>query len=80
MGLSRREGYVWGVIRTAMGSVSDLCVIPMQDFLELGEDGRMNFPGTMGNNWCWRALECSFSDPLAEKIYQMTAMYGRLGK
>ena len=80
MGLSRREGYVWGVIRTAMSSVSQLCVIPMQDFLELGEEARMNFPGTMGNNWCWRALDGSFSDPLAEKIYEMTKMYGRLGQ
>ena len=80
MGLSRREGYVWGVIRTAMSSVSRLCVIPMQDYLELGEDARMNFPGTMGNNWCWRALEGNFTALLAEKIYKVTKMYGRLGK
>ena len=80
MGLTRREGLVWGVIRTAMSSVSRLCVIPIQDYLELGSEARMNFPGTMGNNWVWRAVEGSFSDPLAEKIYGMTAMYGRLGK
>ena len=78
MGLSRREGYVWGAIRTAMGSVSRLCEIPMQDYLELDGQARMNFPGTMGNNWVWRAVEGSFSDPLAEKIYKMTALYGRL--
>ena len=80
MGLTRREGLGWGVIRTAMSSVSRLCVIPIQDYLELGSEARMNFPGTMGNNWVWRAVEGSFSDPLAEKIYGMTAMYGRLGK
>ena len=80
MGLSHREGYVWGVIRTAMGSISQLCVIPMQDFLELDGEARMNFPGTMGNNWVWRGVEGCFSTPLAEKIYKMTALYGRLGK
>ena len=79
MGLSRKEGYVWGMIRTAMSSVSRLCVIPMQDFLELGEDARMNFPGTMGDNWTWRALLGSFNELLANKIYKMTEMYGRLG-
>ena len=80
MGLSRREGYVWGAIRVAMGSVSRLCLVPIQDFLELGEEARMNFPGTMGNNWVWRAVDGCFSPALAEKIYQMTALYGRLGK
>ena len=78
MGLSRKEGLVWGAIRSAMCSVSELCLIPMQDYLELGSEGRMNFPGTMGDNWTWRAVLGSFGEPLAEKIYKMTAMYGRL--
>ncbi|MBR2309900.1 MAG: 4-alpha-glucanotransferase [Oscillospiraceae bacterium] len=79
MCLSRKEGYVWGAIRTAMSSVSRLCVIPVQDYLELGGEARMNFPGTMGNNWVWRAVEGCFNDTLAERIYGMTALYGRLG-
>ena len=80
MGLSWREGYVWGAIRTAMSSVSRLCVIPMQDYLELGGEARMNFPGTLGNNWVWRAVEGCFGDSLAERIYGLTELYGRLGK
>ena len=79
MGLTQREGFVWGAIRTALGCVSDLCVIPMQDYLELGGEARMNFPGTLGNNWVWRAAEGSFSQSLAVKIYRLTALYGRLG-
>ena len=77
MGLTRKEGYVWGTIRTAMSCVSDLCVIPMQDYLELDGEARMNFPGTMGNNWVWRAVEGSFSDALAERILALTQLYGR---
>lgn len=80
MGLSEQEGFVWGTIRTALSSVSDLCVIPMQDYLGLGGEARMNFPGTLGNNWVWRTAENSFSDSLAEKIYWLTCLYGRLGK
>lgn len=80
MGLTRQEGFVWGTIRTALSSVSNLCIIPMQDYLELGGEARMNLPGTLGNNWVWRAVEGSFSDSLAEKIYKLTRMYGRLGK
>jgi len=77
MGLTRKEGYIWGTIRTALSCVSDLCVIPMQDYLELGGEARMNFPGTLGNNWVWRAVEGSFSDALAEKICSLTKLYGR---
>ena len=77
MGLSREEGYVRGVIRTAMASVSRLCVIPMQDWLELGAEGRMNFPGTTGDNWTWRALPGSYGADLAQTIRAMTKRYER---
>ena len=74
----RTEGYVWGVIRTAMASVSDLCVVPMQDFLGLGEEGRMNFPGTMSDaNWTWRAKPGYLTDALAQRIARLTKLYGR---
>ena len=80
MSLTEEEGYVWGTIRTAMSSVSDLCVVQMQDYLNLGEEARMNFPGTMTNcNWTWRALDGVFTAELAEKIRKMTRLYGRIG-
>lgn len=79
MCLTEEEGLTWGVIRTAMGSVCDLCVVPMQDFLNLGGEARMNFPGTMSNaNWTWRMAPGSCTSALAEKIYNLTALYGRL--
>jgi len=78
MRLSEAEGLVRGVIRTALGSVSDLCVIPMQDWLELGEEARMNFPGTTVKNWVWRAKPEHMTIQLAEEIYALTALYGRL--
>ena len=78
LGLNREEGYVWGMIRGAMGSVSKLCVVQMQDYLELGKPARMNFPGTLSmDNWTWRAEEGFDSEALAKKIYKITKLYGR---
>ena len=78
MSLTKKEGLVWGVIRTAYASVSDLCVIPMQDLLDLGAEARMNFPGTLSDsNWTWRAIDGIMSKNLAKKILAMTKLYGR---
>ena len=81
MALTEQEGYVWGTIRTAFASVSDLCIILMQDYLNLGGESRMNFPGTMTDaNWTWRADQGAVTPELAEKIYGLTQLYGRLGE
>ncbi len=78
LGLNEREGYVWGMLRGGMGSVSDLFVSQMQDYLGLDAQGRMNIPGTLGgNNWRWRLLPGEFTDELIEKISAMTTIYGR---
>ena len=81
LGLNRSEGYTWGVIRGGMSSVSRLFIAQMQDYLELGGEARMNFPGTLSAaNWTWRAEEGFDSDRLAQKIRRMTDLYGRLKK
>ncbi|MBE6976253.1 MAG: 4-alpha-glucanotransferase [Ruminococcaceae bacterium] len=78
MALTEEEGLVWGVIRTAMSSVADLCVVPMQDYLNLGGEARMNFPGTLTTaNWTWRADAGFASKALQERIRKMTVLYGR---
>ena len=80
MCLNEREGLVWGTIRTAMSSVSEQCVVQLQDYLDLGGDARMNFPGTCdGTNWTWRALDGVLTEELAAKIRKLTTLYGRLG-
>ena len=81
LGLHEAEGYVWGMIRGAMGSVSSLCVVQMQDYLELGKSARMNFPGTLSmDNWTWRAVPGFDSEALAERILKVTKLYGRTKK
>lgn len=79
LGLSKAEGYNWGMIRGGMGSVSKLFVAQMQDYLNLGKEARMNYPGTLSmDNWTWRAKKGFDSDKLAEKIYAVTKRYGRV--
>ena len=81
LGLNEEEGYIWGVIRGGMSSVSRLFVAQMQDYLELGKPARMNFPGTLSMaNWTWRAAEGFDSDKLAKRIYEMTRLFGRVKK
>ncbi len=79
LGLNPQEGYIWGMIRGAMSSVSKLCIIQMQDYLELSTGARMNHPGTLTTaNWTWRAKPGFATAELAEKIRAATGRYGRL--
>lgn len=77
LGCSAKEGFNWGVIRGGMGSVADLFVAQMQDYLGLGEGHRMNMPGTASGNWQWRMLPGEYTDELAVKINDITKMYSR---
>lgn len=75
--LSFEEGFNWGFIRGAFSSTADTCIIPMQDYLGLGDEARMNTPSTLGNNWVWRMKEDALTDELAEKIAKLIRIYGR---
>jgi 4-alpha-glucanotransferase len=44
----------WDLIRLGMLSVADQAIFPLQDFMSLNAEHRMNLPGTVGNNWLWR--------------------------
>ncbi len=77
LAISEEEGMVWGIIRGAWSTVCDTAIAQMQDFLEVGDEGRMNEPSTMGN-WTYRIDESELTDELAERIYELTKRYGRL--
>ncbi len=66
---------VWAMIRAASRSVARLSVIPMQDVLHVGSEGRMNTPSAPAGNWTWRyhseALHPDFSTKLAS-LMEMT--------
>lgn len=65
------------LIITALASVSDTAIIQMQDYLNLGSEARMNIPSTLGGNWQWRMGKRDTTKKLAEKIANVTSIYGR---
>lgn len=65
------------LIQAAMASVSDLCIIPIQDYLGLGNEARINTPSTSGCNWKWRLALGQFSEELIEYMATITKRYGR---
>ena len=78
LGLNEEEGFCSGLLRGGMGCGSRLFIAQMQDWLEAGVGSRMNTPGTSSGNWQWRMLPGEASKTLAERIREMTRIYGRL--
>lgn len=66
------------LIRACLASVSDTAIIPMQDYLGLGSEARINIPSTLGNNWKWRLKDGQFTEELADEIYDLTKLYYRV--
>lgn len=68
----------WCMIKTAYATAADTVIIPMQDFIGAGSEGRINIPSTLGENWKWRIDKGCLNDWLAEIIYKVTKTYRRL--
>ncbi len=60
-----------------MGSGANTCIVPMQDYLGVGEEGRMNRPSTVGTNWRWRLTKGDLTEELARTIRWLTEESGR---
>ncbi len=78
LGFTEEKAGLWAMIRAALSSVGDLCIIPMQDYLELGSEARMNTPSTVSPlNWSWRMEKGAYDKDLAKKIARLTDITGR---
>lgn len=78
LGLNKEESYNWGLIRGIWSSVADVAIAQMQDFLNIGNEGRMNLPSSLGGNWSWRVKEENLTEELANKIAHINYIYGRI--
>jgi len=67
----------WDLIKLALQSPANVAVIPFQDVIGLGSEGRMNFPGTIEGNWEWRFTWNQVGPEPAERLYELSALYGR---
>lgn len=70
----------WDFIRLALSSVARLAVIPVQDYLGLSSEGRINEPSTIGKNWSWRMLPDELDEHTIRKCRRLAKIYGRLGE
>lgn len=72
------EDISWDFIRAAESSVADLAIIPMWDLLCCGNEGRMNHPSTLGNNWKWRMEKGDFREDIAGRLRWLTDTFQRI--
>lgn len=67
----------WDMVRNLWASRADMTVAPLQDFLELGSDARMNYPGTPTGNWTWRVTNNQLTEDLAARLADLNERAGR---
>ncbi|MEG0465640.1 MAG: 4-alpha-glucanotransferase [Peptostreptococcus sp.] len=75
--LETYDKYTEALIRSVLGSCSDLSIVPIQDWLDFGAWARINTPSTVGINWKFRLLQGELDEKLVEYISDTSGIYGR---
>ena len=68
---------VWPLIRAAEASVAEVAIVPAQDVLELGSEGRMNTPAVAAGNWSWRAPAGCWTEELTTRLADLAEVTDR---
>lgn len=64
-------------LETLWGSSAMFTLAPLQDFLRLGPEGRMNHPGTTTGNWTWRASAAQLEGGWNDELASLNRRHGR---
>ena len=64
------------MIKACLASVCEMAVIPLQDYLEQGDEGRINVPSTLETGY--GASKGCFNGRTAPKIYSWCKTYRRI--
>ena len=56
------------MIRAVWSSIAGYALAPLQDFLSLGTEARMNYPGRASGNWTWRFPAFALDEMLKARI------------
>ncbi len=78
IGATNHQNVTETMIDRCLHTQANLAVIPLQDFLSLGSEARMNTPGTVENNWSWNYRPDQISPELAQHIHRKIQASGRL--
>ena len=65
------------IMEMAWSANAKMAVMPMQDFLMLGEKARMNTPGTAKGNWEWRFKWKQVKERRKKFLKELTVKYNR---
>lgn len=74
---TKKENLYKNLIALVESSIAKYAIIPIQDYLGLSKEARINFPSTVGNNWKWRIKKEMINDNLISEIRNMTEKYRR---
>lgn len=77
IGCMSENDVAWGLIRTALTSVADIAIVPVQDILGLGSEARMNTPGAEQHNWSWRVKAGALTHESAARLKRLATLTGR---
>lgn len=66
---------VYELIKAIYKSKSNIRIVPLQDFMCLGSEARINTPSTLGKNWSWRVKNSMITDELAVKLHSFLFLY-----
>ena len=78
IGIKRTSDICSNLVRMALASVSDTAIIPLQDYLELGSEARINTPSTLGGNWEWRVKADACTPELSARMLDLAQIFGRI--
>jgi 4-alpha-glucanotransferase len=65
------------LLQFAWSSIAALAIAPLQDVLGLGNEARMNRPGSVDGNWRWRCTEDLLSTSAFESLRNLTRLSSR---
>jgi len=77
LGIHGKDEICDAFIRLAYSSIANVVILQMQDILGLGNEARMNYPATVGENWRWRLWHDSINEKRREWIRTIASIYRR---
>ncbi|MCL2333068.1 MAG: 4-alpha-glucanotransferase [Actinomycetia bacterium] len=79
LGAGEAQDLADALITAALASEAQIAIIPIQDWLGLGSEARLNTPGTTGGrNWRWRIPQRALTPQLAARIRHATKRFNRM--
>ncbi len=77
---TRTDGQICdSILRLLYASRAKIVVLPLQDALHTGKEGRINLPATVSaENWSYRFTESDFSKKLQRKLLGLAVKSGRI--